>query len=127
MRTETHYCRGCDRHVRIAWTPAPGHEGHATLPDGPEMVCLDLEECCTGGLCPLSNLPRLVMGVRLARSELRPDGWPTAHLRCVGCEQTTEMRVVDDSHVVCAACGTVNPWVLLELMEQGYFAVPHAR
>lgn len=126
MRTELHYCPECDHEVQIAWTPAPSHEGHATLPDAPELVCLDLTECCTGGVCPLSNLPRLVMGVRLARSELRPKGWPSTHLRCDGCGALSEMEILDDTHVLCETCGTVNGWVLLDLLEHGYLAIPQA-
>ena len=38
MDTELAYCPTCRHQVRLAWTPAPTHEGHANIPDAPELV-----------------------------------------------------------------------------------------
>lgn len=124
MQTDKAYCPACQRHVELAWTPAPLHEGEANLADE-GMVCLHLSDSCPGGACPLSQLPRIVMAVRLARSGLR-EKWPNTRLRCEGCGEVTEMEVLDDSHLLCTVCGTTNPWILLELMEHGFVAVPQS-
>ena len=69
------YCRACQHNVRVAYTPAPTHEGHATLPDGPEVVCLDAADPHCQGVCPITNMSHTVMELRLGESgmlELEP-------------------------------------------------------
>lgn len=123
MQTELAYCPTCDAQVRIALTPAPSHDGHANLPDAPELVCLELSGCCTGRTCALSNLPRPVMALRLARSHLPEEARVTSRMRCGGCGQVTEMEMVDRTALLCPLCGSVNRWILPELMERGWVAV----
>lgn len=65
------YCRTCGHNVRVAYTQATTHEGHANIPDGPGLVCLDLDDPHCNGTCPLSNLSHEVMEVRLEGSELQ--------------------------------------------------------
>jgi hypothetical protein len=72
METHIAYCSACDQAVRVAVTDAPVHSDQAPLRDG-ELVCLDFGERCTGSMCPMFGLPRVLMGVRLARSGLRPE------------------------------------------------------
>jgi hypothetical protein len=64
------YCRTCGHNVRVAYTAAPTHEGHANIPDGPELVCIDATDPHCIGTCPLSNLSHQVMDLRLSQSEL---------------------------------------------------------
>ena len=123
MKTELAYCPARDAQVKIAWTPMPTHEGHANLPDAPELVCLELGEACRGGTCALSNMPRLVMALRLAHSHLPEEAAATARARCSGCGQETGMEVVDRATLLCPLCGTTNRWILPELMERGRVAV----
>lgn len=65
------YCRTCGHNVRVAYTQATTHEGHANIPDGPELVCLDLNDPHCTGTCPLSNLSHHVMEARMAESDLK--------------------------------------------------------
>lgn len=114
MNTETAFCATCDRPVRFTWTPSPSHEGEANLRE-PEVVCLEFGECCSGGTCPVSNLPKVVMGVRLARSGLREDAaWRTIRAPCEGCGAVREQKVIDPTYLVCPECGTTNRWAKLE-------------
>lgn len=126
MDTELAHCPACDTHVRVGLTPAPLHEGHATLPDAPELVCLHVSERCGGGRCPLTNLPTHVMALRLARSHLPDEAGATTRMRCDGCGGVEEMRVVDRGRLLCPLCGTVNRWILLELMGRGWVAIGRA-
>ena len=125
METELAWCPACSTRVRIAWTPEPTHEGQANLPDGDEMVCLELSEdgCGPGTVCPLSSMPRSVMALRLAKSGLRESPAPTTTLCCDGCGQVAEMEVVDRTSLLCPLCGTVNRWILLELADNGRIAI----
>lgn len=121
MQTDLAYCPACDSQVRVALTPAPTHEGQANLPDAPELLCLDVERRCLAGTCPLSNLPRHVMAVRLARSHLPGEGpTTTSRMRCEGCGQVAEMEVVDRTTLLCTVCGSLNRGLLLEMMERGW-------
>jgi hypothetical protein len=120
MQTDLAYCRLCDSQVRVTLTPAPTHEGQANLPDAPELLCLDVQERCLGGTCPLSNLPRHVMAVRLARSHLPGEAPTTAGMRCGACGQVAEMEVVDRTTLLCTVCGSPNRGLLLEMMERGW-------
>jgi hypothetical protein len=123
MDTHTAYCSACDQQVRIALTPVPLHGGQATLPDAPEVVCLDFGERCTGKFCPMFGLPRVMMGVRLARSELRTDGWTTVRGYCEGCEKVTELDVVNGNHAFCPTCQTTTQFAVLTLDDGKYVVV----
>jgi hypothetical protein len=123
MDTHSAYCSACDQQVRIALTPAPLHGGQATLPDAPDVVCLDFGVRCTGQFCPMFGLPRVVMGVRLARSELRTDGWTTVRGFCDGCERVTEMEVVNGTHAFCPICHTTNRFSVLSIDDGRYVVV----
>ena len=62
-------CSTCGHKVRVALTHGPTHEGHANIPDGPELVCLDADDPHCNGICPISNLAHVVMDVRLHESD----------------------------------------------------------
>ena len=123
MEKELAFCPACERQVHLAWTDAPLHEGHATLPDGPELVCLDRSEKCCGGTCPLSGMSGSVMALRLAKSGLAEGPHHTTRMRCDGCGQVAEMEVVDRTTLLCPLCGSVNRWILLELVDRGWVAI----
>lgn len=67
------YCRRCTHNVRVAYTGMPTHEGHANIPDAPELICLDVADPYCTGICPLSNLTHETMMTRLERSRHRND------------------------------------------------------
>jgi hypothetical protein len=121
MDTELAFCPTCRHEVRVALTPAPTHEGHANIPDAPELVCLDLVEGCSGGTCPLTDMSRSVMALRLVRSGLAHP--PVSRMKCGGCGQEAEMEVMDSSSLVCPLCGSVNRWIMLELCNRGWIAI----
>jgi hypothetical protein len=123
MESRLAYCTACDLQVPIAVTPGPVHGGQANLGDGPEVVCLHFGEHCTGEFCPMFGLPRILMGVRLARSEYEPDeGWRTIEAFCDGCGRVAEQQVLDAQHAHCAACGSVNRYVILKMDDGTYVA-----
>jgi hypothetical protein len=121
MSTSTVYCPACDKDVHLACTAAPLHEGEANLSDGNELVCLTFGSRCTAGKCPISGLPSVVMGVRLAKSGLEPDEpWRTIRMRCDGCEQVTEMEILDNVSAFCPVCNTTNHWFRVNMGEEEY-------
>jgi len=123
MITQMAYCSACDQPVRIAVTPLPLHGGQANLPDSPEVVCLDFGDRCTGQLCPMFGRPSLLMGVRLAKSELKETGWKTVRGLCDACDQVTEMEVLDRGHAYCTVCHSTIECTILELEEGDYLVV----
>lgn len=115
MNTEKAYCPGCGHKVRLVLTDPPPHSGQANLPDGGELVCLDYQQDCSGGMCPLSGKSGIVMGVRLARSHMNEESFATIQARCSACGQVSEMDVLDESFAYCRVCDTTNRWVMLRL------------
>jgi len=121
METTLAFCPTCRYEVRLALTPAPTHEGHANIPDAPELVCLDVIEGCSRGTCPLGAMARPVMTLRLARSGLVQP--PVSRMRCGGCGEVAELEVMDRSSLVCPLCGTINRWILVEIHNRGWIAI----
>ncbi len=121
METRTAFCPRCEGPIHVTLTDGPG--GHANVPDG-EVVCLDFHDKCTEGSCPLHGLPGVVMGVRLARSGLKPlEEWDTVTGVCDGCGNTVEMEVLDKTYAVCSICNTTNEWQLIKLDDESHVAV----
>jgi hypothetical protein len=121
MNTMTVFCSACEKDVHLACTAEPLHQGEANLPDGSELVCLTFGARCTAGRCPISGLPSVVMGVRLARSGLpAEEAWRTIHLRCEACDIITEMEVIDNVHAFCPVCQTTNRWFKMNMGEEEY-------
>lgn len=121
MSTSTVYCEACDRDVHLTCTAEPLHQGEANLPDSPELVCLTFGSRCSGSRCPISGLPSVVMGVRLARSGLPAEERPRRiTMRCDGCEAISEMDVLDNVYAYCPGCGTTNRWFQVNMGEEEY-------
>lgn len=118
MKTEIAYCSGCGHKVRLVFTDPPPHDGHANLRDGAEIVCLDYEEGCSGGKCPMTGKSGIIMGVRLARSHLADDSFETVHARCSACGQVSDLEVLDEEFAVCTMCETTNSWVRMKLPDE---------
>lgn len=124
METRNVFCPRCDHEVTITLTPMPLHgRGQATLPDGGELVCLDFGRQCSGRTCAISALPRVVMGVRLARSGLKAESWKTVRGVCQGCGETADLEVLSNDYAHCPLCDTTNQLILVELRGGGYLAV----
>lgn len=123
MKTEVAYCSGCGHQVRLVFTEPPPHDGHASLPEGTEIVCLDYEESCSGGKCPTTGTPGIVMGVRLAKSHLNDESFKTIRARCEACGQISDLEVLDGTYALCTLCNTTNRWVILKLSDGSEIAV----
>lgn len=116
MKKHMTYCSHCEKDVHFVVTRSPAHEGHANLPDGGQVVCLDFGEQCENSVCPLAGLPSIVMGIRLARSgEEKTGGWSIVHAVCEECSFPAEFKMLGDDKGVCSVCGSVNPLTLLTL------------
>lgn len=118
MKKEVAYCAGCGHKVRLVFTDPPPHDGHANLRDGAEIVCLDYQEGCSGGKCPMTGKAGIVMGVHLAKSHLADEGFETVHARCEACGQVSDLKVIDDDYVVCTLCDTTSGWVRMRLPDE---------
>ena len=125
--TRKTYCPRCNDDVTVTVTAAPLHDGHASIPDAGNVVCLDFGKQCSGPMCATFGLPRVVMGVRLARSGMRPERLPRVKAVCDGCGRLVTMDVVDDTHAHCPECATVNTWTLIRLDGEEWVAVTGAR
>ena len=124
METRTTFCSHCNKSVKLGITPAAEHGGHANLPEGGDLVCLDFGAGCEGGECPISGLPSIVMGFRLARSqEDKSDPWPVVNATCDACGQKTDLEVLDSSHAYCTICGTTSTLLMLPLDDGHYVLV----
>ena len=121
------FCPRCDRNITVAITPAPLHDGHANIPDAGDIVCLDFGAQCDGPMCATFGQPRIVMGLRLARSGMRPDALPTVQAVCDGCARFVRMDVIDGTHAHCTECDTVNIWTLIRVDGEEWVAVTGKR
>jgi len=113
MQTECIFCSARDQNVQVVITDVPSQDGHATLPDS-ELVCLEIGEQCTGGMCPLGAEPAEVMASRLAHSGLSLRHLPTVHAHCDSCDRTTELVVLPKNFVTCTECGGTMKWKRLD-------------
>jgi DNA-directed RNA polymerase subunit RPC12/RpoP len=125
MQTQSAYCSACDQDVRVVITDSPVHADQAPIADA-EVVCLDFGERCTGSLCPMFGLPRMLMGVRLARSGLRPEAFQTVQAPCQDCGEVVDLQILDGAYVHCPACGSRNRWVRLKVGDEDYVALASA-
>jgi len=104
-------CSACARPVHILVTPAHELDGHANLHDA-EVICLDVGEQCTGGLCPLGNTAPDAMMSRLIRNGLPLDGLRTVKATCPACDAPVEMVLYGEGRAACTVCGTPARWVM---------------
>jgi Zn finger protein HypA/HybF involved in hydrogenase expression len=129
METRSVFCPKCQHDVQVAVSTAPLHGGPPSVGDmtDAELVCLDFGSGCSGTMCTAFGLPRVVMGVRLARSGLRPERLDTVRAVCDGCGRFVELEVVDDTHAFCPQCNTINVWTLIRLDGDEWVAVTGQR
>ena len=122
MEEQRVYCPGCNHKVKLVITD--GHpDGQANLPEGAQVVCLDFQEGCSEGKCPVTGKPGVVMGVRLARTHLNDESFRTVHGECASCGFLSELEMLDDEHAVCPLCNTTNTYVLVTLEDGQSVAV----
>ncbi len=118
MKTEVAFCSGCGHKVRLVFTDPPPRDGHANLREEAEIVCLDYQEGCSGGKCPQTGKPGIVMGVRLARSHMSDESFEVVHARCDACGMVSDLEVLDDTFALCTLCESTNRWVRMQLPDR---------
>ena len=107
MQTQTAYCSACDKNVQIVITDEPSQDGHANLHES-EVVCLEIGDHCTGGMCPIGAAPPATMAARLVRNGLQTVVQPMLTASCPGCGRETRHLVVARDQVTCLECGTLS-------------------
>ena len=117
------YCPGCNHEVRLTITKAPRHRGHANLPDGAQVVCLDFGDGCGEGRCALTGSPGIVMAVRLARSHLADDHFETLTARCDACGNVSDLEILDERYAFCPICESTTRWMVLDVDRESRVAV----
>ena len=128
METKTAFCPRCDSPVRVTITAGPTASGGQANIQDDQVVCLDFHDECGEGTCPLYGLPGIVMGVRLARSGLKPiSEWDTVSGLCSGCEEPVSLEILDDKYAYCPQCGTTNEWQLIKLDDESRVALMQRR
>ena len=108
MASQTAYCSACDKDVQIVITDQPSQDGQANVHDS-EIVCLEIGDACTGGLCPIGATSPTVMAARLVRNGLHTIMQPVFEAKCPGCGGVTSHVVVERAHAICEACGVTTP------------------
>jgi hypothetical protein len=107
MREITMYCSGCDRNVKAVLTDESREEGQAEVFDT-EVICLEIGEQCTGGVCPVGAVSAEAMDARLAKSGLRPEIRRRLVGHCDGCDRETEQVLSLGGYLSCSECGTTQ-------------------
>ncbi len=121
MELQTTHCAQCDKTVHVALTAVVRYATHANVPDGGQLVCLDVGEDCAGMMCPLSGSSTLLMAVRLAQSGVVPDeDWPHVQLVCDRCGREVGREVLDGGHAFCPLCKTINTVALYKKTDGTY-------
>ncbi len=119
MEVQHTYCPACAHQVRVVVTPDTAYSGQAPVANEPEVVCLDFGAQCTGTTCPMSGLPRLLMGIRLAQSGLREEV-QTFRAPCRSCDNNVDFEILDASYALCPVCGARHRWLRFD-MERGVY------
>lgn len=110
MRGTLVYCSACDRQVRVMISEAPAHDGQATLHDE-EVICLEIGDRCTGGMCPIGAAAPGSMVARLVRLGLPTDGLRTVTATCPTCDVEAEMVLYGGGRAACSVCGATARWL----------------
>lgn len=118
---ERAYCPGCNRSIHLVSTEEH-RDGHANLPEGADVVCLDFGGGCTDGRCPVTGAMGIVMGVRLARSHLADENFETVRAKCQACGNVADLEILNDDYAFCRVCETTSRLALLDL-DDGKVAI----
>jgi hypothetical protein len=107
VQTQTAFCSACDKDVRIVITDEPSQDGHANLHES-EIVCLEIGDHCTGGMCPIGAASPAIMAARLVRNGLQTVVQPMVTSLCPGCGRETRHIVASPGEATCLECGTIS-------------------
>ena len=109
MKDAQLFCSACDRQVRVMISEAPPGEHEATIRDD-ELICLEIGEHCTGGLCPLGAAAPNAMVARIVHEGLSTDGLRTVKSVCPSCGMDCEFVLYGKGKAACTVCGTAARW-----------------
>ena len=109
MKDAQLFCSACDRQVRVMISEAPPGEHEATIRDD-ELICLEIGEHCTGGLCPLGAAAPNAMVARIVHEGLSTDGLRTVKAVCPSCGMDCEFVLYGKGKAACTVCGTAARW-----------------
>lgn len=107
MDTQKIFCSACSREVSVLFTDVPSVPGHASLADR-ELVCLEMGERCTTGICPACNVSPEAMAIRVAKSGMRPDQHAVVRAMCDGCMRENDLMLTRGGYVTCPECGATR-------------------
>ena len=107
MKSLRIYCGARDQDVSVAVLEAPSHDGQANLMDE-EIVCLEVNRRCSGGMCPLGTESPSAFVARMAREGLLDERLITGVAFCEPCARATEFVLFDDGQAVCTVCGAAS-------------------
>jgi hypothetical protein len=122
MITQTAFCSACDQDVSVVITDPPVMAEQAPTGGG-DVVCLDFGSRCTGSMCPMFGLPRILMGVRLAQSGLRPEAFKTVNAPCQDCGTVVDLQLIDANTALCPACNSRSRWIRIRVGDDDYLAL----
>ena len=111
MREMSVYCSARDQDVRIVLTDAPMQDAQANIFDG-EVVCLEIGQKCSGGMCPICAVSLEAMDVRLAKSGLRQEVHRKFQAHCDDCGHETVHLLSSGGYVTCTECNATSRWFL---------------
>jgi hypothetical protein len=109
MKSHQLFCSACDRQVRVLISEAPLGEHQATVHDD-ELICLEIGEHCSGGLCPLGAAEPQAMVARLIHSGESIEGLRTVKALCPACGLEVEFVLYGKGKAACTVCGTAAKW-----------------
>jgi len=113
MREITMFCSARDSDVRVLLTDEPAHEGQASLLDA-EVICLEIGDKCTGGMCPICAMSPEAVDARLAKSGYHTENRRKVRGHCLGCDRDTELLSSFGGYFTCTECGTTAKWSIIE-------------
>lgn len=106
MKTQLAFCSTCGRDVRVLVTNESAEvEAQANIPDA-EIVCLEIGDTCSGGVCPVSAVSHAAMVVRRVRAGVRDVLQPLVKVECEVCGRVTDYFLIDREYATCGECGT---------------------
>ena len=110
MKSHQLFCSACDRQVRVMISETPPGEHQATVHDD-ELICLEIGDHCTGGMCPLGAAEPNAMVARLIHEGLPTTGLRTVMSTCPNCGLEAEFVLYGAGRASCTVCGTAAKWV----------------
>ena len=109
MKSHQLYCSACDRQVRVLISETPRASTRRRVHDD-ELICLEIGEHCTGGMCPLGAAEPNAMVARLIHEGLPTAGLRTVKATCPSCGLEAEFVLYGAGKASCTVCGTAAKW-----------------